>query len=176
MPTTETKTEPRPPDADEAPAPSPIEELEILFPGRKVSIGNGELQCEITVMPMLVRHIRDFAAPIEAAIGKLTTDGVDFTKLGESWPLLIKHLAPLLINDLFDLLNECADMELNDLPHWVLPDVAGAWLDENFGSEEKLRPWFEVVSKILEKVSTEKVDLWGSVSKALLRPGTTDET
>ena len=128
------------------------------------------------VQPMLVRHIRDFAEPIEKAITKLASEGVDFAKMGDSWPLLIKHLAPLLINDLFGLLNECTDADLNDLPHWVLPEVAGAWIDENFGSEEKLRPWFEVVSRIVEKLSNKKVDLWDSVSMALLRPGTTDET
>ncbi len=151
-------------------------ELAVLFPGRTIKIGPEPAAVEITVNPMLVRHIREFAEPIERAIDKLIESGVDFGSLGKSWPQLVRHLTPLLINDLFGLLNQCVDLDLDDVPHWVLPDVAGAWLEENFGSEDKLRPWFEVVSKLLEKLGNEKIDLWASVSSALSRPDTTAET
>lgn len=168
---------PPPPDAEaEQPVLSISEELAILFPGRTVTVKDGGNAIEIKVKPMLVRHIRKFAGPIERAVEKLVADGVDFSKLGESWPLLFKHVAPLLLDDLFGLLNECTSADLNNVPHWILPDVADAWIEENFGTEEKLRPWFAVVSKVLERLGNEKVDLWATVSKALLRPGTTAET
>ncbi len=159
-----------------APATTAAAELAVLFPAREVKIGEGKSAVAIAVRPMLVKHVRRFAEPIGAAIEKLVADGVDFNKLAESWPLLLKHLAPLLLNDLFDLLNECVDVELGEVPHWVLPDVAGAWIEENFGSEDRLRPWFAVVSELLEKLGDEKVDLWASVSSALSRPDTTAKT
>lgn len=164
-----------PPDApteNAGEARSAADELAVLFPGREVFVGG----LMVRVGPMLVRHMRQFAEPIERAIDKLVADGVNFAALGESWPQLIRHLTPLLLNDLFALLNHCTDVELDDVPHWVLPEVAGAWIEENFGTEQKLRPWFEVVSRILAKLGNEKIDLWATVSSALLRPDTTDET
>lgn len=174
-------TPPRPPPDAEAEPAAPVTdearngaaELAVLFPGRAVKIGD---TVTITVHPMLVRHMRKFAEPIERAIDNLVTSGVNFEALGESWPQLIRHLTPLLLNDLFGLLNQCTDAELDDVPHWVLPEVAGAWIEENFGTEQKLRPWFEVVSRILAKLGNEKIDLWETVSSALLRPDTTAET
>ncbi len=144
-------------------------ELAVLFPGRKVKIEDG---LEITVMPMLVHHMREFSEPIVKAIDGLVASGVDFNALGESWPKLVKHLQPLLLHDLFDLLNLCADVELDDVPHWVLPIVAGEWIEENFGTAEKVRPWFEVVSKVVGKLGNQDIDLWATVSKSLSRPDT----
>lgn len=164
-----------PPDAVPAEPPtngdtdSAAAEMTVLFPGRTVNCG----QFSARVTPMLVRHIREFSEPIEKTIRGMIDAGVDFNSLAGSWPQLMAHLLPLVMGDLFELLNSCTDVDLDSVPHWVLPQVAEAWINENFGAQDQLRPWFEVVSRILSKLGTEEVDLWATVSNSLSRPGTT---
>ncbi len=112
------------------------------------------------------------------------TDGTkELTK--ESMNGLIKIVVPLVLTDLFDLLQKCVDIDLKAerLPHWVLPQIASVWIEESFFKEEAIRPWVQVIENTLEKVTKEKVnlsDIWSRFSSpaasAIRTSSVTDNT
>ena len=119
--------------------------LAALFPGREVDIGG----IPVKVMPLGVRHIRKFSD----AVGRImpTIVGViGNEKLGkEEWTnKVVTTLMPFAMSDLLGLIDDCVDVDLNSVPQWELPKIAEAWIEESFGSEEKLRPWRDLMTRL----------------------------
>jgi len=137
----------------------------VLYPcGTTVEVGlrDGSL-VHAKVYPMGFRHIGDFMRDIEDALPKVSAK-LDLKRLGgddandraKAMVDLLTVAIPLCCTDLLHVVNECVDgVDLNDdrIPHWCMPKIIEAWIDESFGSPEKVRPWMEAVDRILARTS-----------------------
>lgn len=117
-------------------------------------------KAEALVFPLGVRHLRKFNERISALIMHIARD-VRFPKGSSNeviGQLIVGEIAPMMTTDLFDLLTDCIrfnpnTLKLDDLPHWDLPPIVEAWIEESFGSEEKRDPWKRAVERTIARVT-----------------------
>jgi len=100
-------------------------ELDVLFPSRKVDLGGG-IEVTVTpiplpVLPKVLDAFTNLMLRVQAGISPAT-------------------LAVESIKDIMELLPHCIDVEIEDLPAIVSPDLIGALLDLNF-SEDFVGKW-----------------------------------
>ena len=123
-------------------------DLRALFPGRVVNV-NG---VDIMVVPMGVRHLRRFSDAVAKIMPTLITVVGDQNDSQEAWVRkLVSTILPFALSDLLVLIDDCVDVDLEDLPQWVLPKIAEVWVEESFGSEEKIRPWKDLMVSMKAK-------------------------
>ena len=178
---------PRPPPAvatgpEQTPADdnSDAEALAVMFPGEvlELDLGNG-LVGRVRVLPLGFRHLRTFASQITSAlsvVGNMQLPaGDDPAKMGKA---IMMTAAPLLMGDLFVLLKECVvvesppNMSLDDLPHWLVPDIVSAWIEMSFGDEKKWRPWIAAIDKAMTALTREPFSILETVRSAVSAPDT----
>tara|TARA_Y100000114_G_scaffold153211_1_gene172773 strand:- start:627 stop:1079 length:453 start_codon:yes stop_codon:yes gene_type:complete len=135
-------------------------DLKTLFPGRKVSIEAGGQNISFHVRPMAVSHFRRFKDAVSKALEKIGGTTLD------SGSLMVT-IIDLVADDLMDVINECVDgIDLTDdhCPVWLFPQLATEWFEESFGDEGKVKPWVELIEKVVERFSGTKVNLWESLT------------
>src|SRR5262245_49723947 len=117
-------------------------DLRALFPGRDLQL---DRIGRVTVYPVGVKHCRRFGAQLNTVLSLLAPLQAE----GRAATVAI----PYLVANALDLLSECMvfhdvkDVTLEDMPHWVLPTIAEAWIDESFGDEASRRPWVETIER-----------------------------
>jgi len=175
---------PRPPPAA-VPETDPAaggdgEALDVLFPGRVVPLDLGDGKTgSARVLPLGFRHLRTFAKQITGAlsvVGNMQLPATsDPKKLGEQ---ILMAAAPLLMGDLFVLLKECvviespATLSLDDLPHWLVPDLVTAWLDMSFGDAKKWKPWIAAIDQAMTALTRQPFSISETVRSAVSAPAT----
>lgn len=177
---------PRPPPAA-VPEPEPEttasddgEALAVLFPGEviKLDLGNGRVG-RVRVLPLGFRHLRTFANQITRALSvvgnmQLPADD-DPAKMGKA---IMMTAAPLLMGDLFVLLKECVVVEdpptlsLDDLPHWLVPEIVAAWLEMSFGDPKKWKPWIAAIDQAMTALTRQPFSISETVRSAVSAPAT----
>ena len=181
-------TTPPPPPGVYSPIPEPepaadgdAEALAVLFPGEviELDLGNGGQIGRVRVLPLGFRHLRTFAKQITGAlsvVGNMQLPATsDSKKLGEQ---ILMAAAPLLMGDLFVLLKECivvespATLSLDDLPHWLVPDLASAWLKMSFGEPKKWKPWIAAIDQAMTALTRQPFSISETVRNAVSRPDT----
>lgn len=150
----------------------------ILVPGTKVG--------EFTVYPVGIKHVKKFTAALTRAIAMVLNHPALKMVDGKVADSSVQELMPTLLNiatgDLLDLVLECTTPTPPDsLPHWVLPDLATAWLEESFlrDPEKQLRPWVQAMETLLVKLTGKPMSIWEIFSKfssPAVTPGTTSGT
>ena len=125
-------------------------DLAAMFPGRAVDLGGG---VTVIVKPLRYRDIRKFAERISAVIPDMLGLAALAEKKDvpmEEWGRQLQNtLGPFLLNDLLELVNDCTDADLADAPHWLLPKIITAWIEETFGDPTKLTVWDEAIRSVL---------------------------
>lgn len=149
--------------------------LKVLFPGETVHVAEG---VDAVVYPLSVRHLRKFNQAIEELIPKIASQvdlrafsGEKFD-IGKALPMVV----PILLSDALDLIADCVEgVNILDehFPHWKLPDIVDAWIQTSFGSEERVRPWIEVVEKNIARLTGESPGIWDTLSQSLRDRATT---
>ena len=168
--------EPEPPE----PANGDAAVLAAMFPGRTLLLDmdeQGDHQVEVEVMPLGFRHLRTFSDKITTALGVVGSmslpAGQSPEQLGKA---IMMRAAPLLMGDLFDLLKECvviarpATVRLDDLPHWLVPNIVSAWLELSFGDEKKWRPWIGAIDQAMSALTRTKFSILETVQQAVSPP------
>ena len=178
-------TPPRPPpDAATEPesaggADGDTEALSVLFAGVVVplDLGDDHPMGRARVLPLGFRHLRTFVNQITSAlsvVGNMQLSSTsDPKKLGEQ---IMMAAAPLLMGDLFELLKECvviespATLSLDDLPHWLVPDLVSAWLELSFGDPKKWKPWIAAIDQAMTALTRQPFSISETVRSAVSPP------
>lgn len=154
----------------------------VLWPGKRVELEKGIVA---TVYPFGVAHLRAFSLQIAQFVSLMSNVTV---KPGDDVAAKMQYLSkavPHALSELFGLIEACTELEpkgrtLSELPNWLLPAIAKAWLIENFGDDEKgtpkWHPWVAVAQDALEAMTGEKHPILETISKTLSRPGTDSKT
>lgn len=132
--------------------------MNIHFPGRTVELEG--FTC--TVYPLGVKHLRKFQRQIGRIVSSVSAmkvpAGTDKDVL-EKW--VIAEVVPLIVADAFELLIDCIIIKkgddtipLEEAPHHWLPILGTHWVQDSFGSEEKIRPWKEALAKVSKALPT----------------------
>ena len=145
-------------------------DFDVLFPrGDEVDYDGGVA----VVLPIGIRH----TFPFKDALGKLVGvvarqfDGSPKSDAEIAGAIAIQAM-PVLTDDLFGLLESTVvighraggkfvpefDRKLGAEPHWIVPDIVGAWMDLNL-SEDKVRPWIRVIEKAVTRITKKPFDL-----------------
>lgn len=147
--------------------------LRALFPGRKVDVldDDGNVLTEATVYPLGARHIETASRDV-AAVGMLILEALK-VKVDDanghvrvdqgaiSPEKIISAAVPALLKNGFSLLRECIKIDigsddeiaLDDLPHWCLPPLVEAFVEESFGSKKKWEPWKRLIENMVRRFS-----------------------
>ena len=156
-------------------------DLRVLFPGTVVDLPEG---FSVTVYPLAFKQIKEFADKVASGIAMLTATSVPKASAGATPKqktqvekvqndMLIQTLLPWVLSNAVDLVEKCVvfpkdiDIKLQDLPHYRLPPIIEAWVEESFIGEDKLRPWMAVVEHLTEKVTGKKIVVSEILSKAV---------
>lgn len=130
--------------------------MHTLYPGRVVELDAG---ATVKVYPLGFVHMRRFTNQISAALAvmarntpkDMATDPARRSELGKQ---LMAQLAPYLLNNLMELVEECCEVDpkeigFEELAHWDIAKVVEAWVMENFGEEKKWKPWVEALDRLM---------------------------
>lgn len=134
-------------------------DLKTLFPGRELEIEG--LSDPLTIYPLGISHISKFNAAIEGLLPRIASQ-VDLSSIGSAMKDLLPMITPILLGEALDLVDECVvGLELKDplIPHWILPQVVEAWIEESFIGEGKIEPWIQAIERTIEKMTGEKLEI-----------------
>lgn len=149
-----------------------------IIKGRDVKIAFGkDTEVPFTVYPIGAKHIRQYSRNVMGIIRILWEQNQEDPQQFATAALMSSDLIPIVIEHALDIINDCVQFEgegidLDSLPHWVVPQIVEIWIDESFGSETKLRPWVEAIEKALKKVMKREVSLSSLFSKLSSPPDT----
>tara|TARA_R110002096_G_scaffold97208_2_gene216568 strand:- start:6369 stop:6902 length:534 start_codon:yes stop_codon:yes gene_type:complete len=149
-------------------------EESILFPGKefKVEGTNGS----IIVVPVGIRQLKKFSGTMAQLMGVISSESVDAnSSKGAIVAVLMPHILSTSI-DIFEDCIVCKGTTLDSVPHWQVPPMIEYWIIESFGESKKWKPWVAMVETMVERLTGEKTDLLGELSKLSSGPVTPDQT
>lgn len=142
----------------------------VLNPGTQVLIGEGGEAVVATVHPMGRAHMAQFAGNIAGVLRHVMSMKVDPNDK-DMQAAVVMQLLPIVLADLMDLVGACTTFDhegltIDDLPHYMLPELAETWIVESFGEERKWRPWVTVVERLTKRFTGKELNLAGMMKKA----------
>ena len=153
------------------------------MPGREVKLD--DVPVKIMVYPLGVGHIRRFTDDITrivSATGNIkVTKGASEKEIAQAF---VMGLIPLVLTDAIDLVKECTvidppDIKFDELPHWALPDIAEAWIDQSFGDAKKWKPWVSLIERTITRVTKKPFsisEIWSKSSSQTAIPSNASST
>lgn len=146
----------------------------ILWPGRPVVINDKEF----LVYPLGVSQVKRFSSRFSPLISVIKQIPLDQLKGEAALKTLSTTLAPFILDHMLDIVFDCItykgeklkDKEIEGIPHYILPLFLEAWISESFIGEEKVRPWIEVIERLVKEVTKKEISIWGTLSKSLSPP------
>lgn len=171
----------------------------ILFPGREVPLKDGETVLgTATVYPLGFTHFDRFSRDI-VSVGlvlldslrlKVGGDGKVTMDEGEIEPdKMIQAAAPLLMRNAFSLVRDCVTVKVEgddekeyrldeiEIPHWCVPDIVDAWVEESFGTEGKWMPWKKLMTSLMSRFQKNgSSSISETLSRLVSQPDTTGTT
>jgi len=158
------------------------EDYKVLYPGAVVPVvlqeAAGPRTIEVSVRPLGFKQMGRFGDAINKIAPRIHKSGLDLGDLQtKGIPILMATIVPLVLEDLLPLIAECCSgLDLTTCPHWLLPPIIEAWLNESFGSADRIRPWVEVVDNTLERLTGKPVGMWEILSNSLSPQATASTT
>jgi len=142
----------------------------ILPEAARVPILGGK--AEALVFPLGIKHLRKFNERISKVLMfaarnvKVEANADD----GAIAAALVSEIGPLMMTDLFDLLEECVrfspnGVKFDDLPQWEFPPILEKWIDESFGTPEKRDPWMRAIETTVARFTDEPFSISAMLSK-----------
>jgi hypothetical protein len=128
----------------------------VLFPGTEVPFGEGRARA--TVYPFGLRHAQRFSREVASLLEVVLEATPAGRTDAETALAVLRSAAPILVGNCLDLIADCVVIEpktviVHELPHFVQAQLFGAWLEESFGNEDKIRPWREAVRGVLQRLA-----------------------
>jgi hypothetical protein len=151
--------------------------MSIFSASRKFKVRGIELE----VYPMGLRHIPTFMSRIGSLMMSVN---IDPKALGGDQKAILRSFTmalPMITSSCIDIFYSCCkatkfDLETNepsdataivpDLPHYEMVECLQYWIEESFGSVEKLKPWIRMIETLIEKATGQKMDLLNSLSNS----------
>lgn len=148
----------------------------VHHPGRLValsSIGEGGEPIAAEVFPIGMTQIQEFSAQLNAiAAAVLPAIQSKVDDKAQQDAMMLQALGPAIISHGLSLVAACTKLSCDtytmkqkkrgegppELPHWDVATVVDAWVDENFGTEEKLNPWRVVFKSVGSKIKQSATD------------------
>lgn len=164
--------------------PSFEDQLEMLFPGRRLEIGNGVVA---HVYPPGIKHITRFSRDLVGAalsiVGMLGSSKLDAKAKGTQ---IVTQLLPFVTTNLLELVADCTRLEhpsmedgklkLEHVPHHLVPPVISAWIEISFGTGELVRPWKAVIDDVMTRATGKPFSISETLSQLSSQPGTDGKT
>ena len=154
------------------------DDVKVIFPGTDVVLET----CIVRVFPAGLKHLRKFSGELGGVLHLLVQSG-DLRE-GQSASQFFAQLVPIALDHLYELIEDCTEVKplvtgesiaLEDIPHWEVPTLVMAWLEESFGEEKKWKPWVSMIETLVKKTTGQdrKIsEIWSRHSS----PPDTDET
>lgn len=127
------------------------DDLATMFPGRTISVECGNLTIPVKVHPLplaQLHRIRKAISEIMREVGDIGTFWAQVKSLNSA---VIPVLVGVAVDHCLEIINDCVegiDLMHPRTPHWVLPSIALAWIEESFGSEHKTNPWADLIEML----------------------------
>lgn len=138
----------------------------VLLPGRTIEILDGN--SKVIVYPMGVVQIKKFSDSIKQFVDAAAEIKVQHALAGQINIAIFAAVAPLVIEHLSDLVFDCCSFqvgaEIDKIPHWEIPCIVEAWIDENFDEPKKWMPWVKMIDKAVSKATKEEFSLLETLS------------
>lgn len=151
--------------------------LEILFPGREVTIPRFG---KVKVFPCGIAQLQKYTNVIGETVATMLS--LKFKKELDVKLQLMATLVPhLMTSQLLTLVLECTEVvepkgiAPQRIPVWGLTLLIEAWLTENFGGD-KLDPWLAVGERIISLMAKRDVAISEIASKLSSQAATPSET
>jgi len=147
--------------------------LNILCPGKVVETSVG---VAVRVHPMGLTQMKKFSQAITLALAqasemvKLDPEQLkDPQYLGAATTKLMGSIAPFAIVNLLDLVADCCHIEdeelvaqgakIEMLPAHDVACIVDAWVEETFEGEGKMKPWVDLVNRVLRVIFKKEVSI-----------------
>lgn len=149
-------------------------EMDILVPGQEVVL-NEKLKAHVYPIGVvqLKRYSNRILDLIKTVIGSVKVDNQSSYEAMKDavqkavTPKIIESVLPMLTSDFLDVISECVMFEVGDesfkdkripmselnLPHFYIPKIVTAWVQENFEGDDRLNPWKEAINDILNRLN-----------------------
>lgn len=153
----------------------------ILNPGTEVVLSDGTTKCH--VYPISFKQIGKFATRIIGAISSIASalpSGKRMPTNDEVMAVLSSRAIPVVLSDLMDLVAECTRFDdkrtIDDLPHWDVPLIIEAWIEENFSDPKKWTTWVTTIELLMEKVTKKPFSFKALMSETASKPSSPADT
>lgn len=156
-------------------------DLSALFPGKDVPL-TPDFSIRVfpvgfAQLPRFVEVVAGWVASAEHFLPQLfegkAPESVD-------WPKLVQVLVPLVVRDALDLVDECCEPRMSQIPRLPIgktAEVVKEWLLQSMDEKEVIRPLLELVEAPLERITGEKLGLWDMAKQSLFsRPTASPST
>lgn len=156
---------------------TPTNDISEMFPGRKIDIETAKGPITVTVQAIALADVREHADLISECVGEVMSIASKISGT-VSAATYVTIAVPVVIKRMLGLMATCVSgIDITDrrIPHYVLPPIAKAWIEENFGDEKKVRPWFDLLRAAMVKMGADPKDLdggWATVSRFFSPPAT----
>lgn len=133
-----------------------LEALRAFCPIESFDVNGVPVQIE----PLRLKYSGDFSRIVGKILPSILQAATAKDGQDDLLPVLQAAL-PLVFSDLVHLCNKCVDVDLEEIPQELVPQIVDRWLDLSFGTEGKVKPW---------------KDLFVSLQKRFAQSQTTDST
>ncbi len=160
----------------------------LLNPGRVVVFKSlseedrAKLGFTVKVFRIGLKHFERHGRVLAGAVQMLATTSVNMKDSKSPGLQYLSFMIPYTMCNLLPLLAETVRIEpkeamtWDEVPHFLIPDILEAWIDENFGTKEKWVPWVAVAEKMLNGLTDKTFAISETISKILSKQVTPSET
>lgn len=128
-----------------------INTLDVLFPGKEVSICEG---VSITLHPIALPDLAKVMGSF-LRVAQLHVDGTSETEM-----------AIIAMQEIINMLPYCTSYPLDQIPHYAFPDIMEAFLDLNV-TEDLVKKWTALTGQLKQQAETVEGQGAKAVVKAL---------
>lgn len=149
-------------------------EMDVLFPGKGIEL-NEKLIAH--VYPIGLQQLKKYSNRIfelfKTVMGSIKVDKKSSFEQTKNdvrkalTPEILQSIVPMLSTDFVDIISECVMLEIKtegfkdkriplsetNVPHFYLPKIITAWVQENFEGDERLNPWKEAVNDVIKRLN-----------------------
>jgi hypothetical protein len=161
-----------------------VSAVDVLFPGREIVIIEGKLSAR--VYPVGFKHVKALRGSVLRIIDSMMSmPSFREAAIKQDWAqagkIVTQVLLPVVMTDLLTVFAECvrfdnSEVTVEDLPHYCIPKLAVAWIEESFIGADKLSPWMEAAVEVGRRLGISDKETSTALSSFFSQPGTQSQT